>query len=179
MVECRACRSNKNVQRVEDVTPQAIFDTRIKDFWAEDRTYVGRPIRVTGKLEFYCVPPHPSCLIPPVPGWKPLRGDKIEIYVNDTKVAETYTSDEGLFTAQVVFDVPGTFTVKARFPGSLTMKEAWSLPVMVEVMETKDEYEKAELMDKLVWIGLAAVVVGGILWFMERRREEEMLLLLS
>ena len=67
----------------------------------------GLPFEVKGKLTYEASPG----------SWRGLGGKKVQIYVDDTKIGEVETDSEGNYSLTTKITTPGTYTVKAVFPG--------------------------------------------------------------
>jgi len=68
----------------------------------------GLPSEVKGRLTYEAAPGDKRGLGP---------GKKVQIYANNTKIGEAETDSEGNYRAQVKITTPGTYTIKAVFPG--------------------------------------------------------------
>ncbi|MHA1506383.1 MAG: hypothetical protein ACTSR0_04240 [Candidatus Asgardarchaeia archaeon] len=95
--------------RIEsDVTKVAVaYPTRIS-ISAPQIFPVGKPTTVSGKLEYESSPGV----------WNPLANQTVYISYNGTDVGTTTTDENGNYSMDVTIPSPGTYTIKAQYPGS-------------------------------------------------------------
>lgn len=74
---------------------------------APSKIPVGAEFEVKGKLTYEAAPNE----------WRGLGGKKVTIYANDTKIGEAETDGEGNYSVKVKISTPGTYTLKAVYPG--------------------------------------------------------------
>jgi len=98
---------NSTVVRSNKVSAAIAYPTYIT-ISAPSKIPVGAEFEVKGKLTYEAAPGDKRGLGP---------GKKVQIYANDTKIGEAETDGEGNYSAKVKIATPGTYTLKAVYPG--------------------------------------------------------------
>jgi hypothetical protein len=154
-------------------------DTRIVDFRA-DKQYVvpGETVTFTGKLQGHNV----FC------GWDPVVNDTVHLVVNENRVAQATTGDQGGFTFRWAPRDLGTYYCRVEYDGTwwwnpCRSQEIAILCVTEEEKERREAEERAEQERFWLIVGLCAAagiatVIGTAIYLEEERRRERLMLLM-
>lgn len=127
-----------------------IFPTRIANLHTEpSQPIAGQPAVIKGYLQWWLVGL-----------WLPLGGATVQIYVNGAYVGFAVTSGDGSFEFPYTFQLPGTYVVKAYYPGS-SLYDPSSAVIDVTVLSPAQAAAQNIMLGLIIaaGVGLAAVLV--------------------
>jgi hypothetical protein len=84
----------------------SVYETRIDVLSCPTTVYAGEAFQIVGKLVYVAYY-----------GELPLPWARVEVYVNEVKVGEQTTNQDGIFTATLTLSTAGTHKVRLYFPG--------------------------------------------------------------
>jgi len=150
------------------------FPTMITNFRVSPtRVAVGEEVRISGYLQWHFTD---LCI------WQPLTYSTIEIYANNAKVGETHTDENGSFLFIWYPREPGTYFVKAVYPGVFPYDRCESSEIKVEVITQEQKAaEQQQQLAMIVIIGAVAAIaiLGGVAIYMHQQRMRELMLLVG